>query len=106
MQCSHSSITIYYCKLPNSYLAAIAQYGGSYLTRATERQTVNLRRTKKFRMRNTEERIELFVLLAKLLWCLRSGRSHAGYLFNYATNPIHNIVNSDLSESYVNCRVK
>ena len=43
-------------------------------------------------MQNTDERIELFKLLAKLLWYLISGRSHVGYLFNYDDNPIHKIV--------------
>lgn len=42
-------------------------------------------------MRHTAERVELFKLLAKLLWYLISGNSHAGYLFNYNYNPIHNI---------------
>jgi hypothetical protein len=42
-------------------------------------------------MRHTGERVELFTLLAKLLWYLISGRSHVGYLFNHNGNPIHNI---------------
>jgi hypothetical protein len=43
-------------------------------------------------MRVTAERVELFHLLAKLLWYLISGRSHVGYLHNYKENPIHEIV--------------
>lgn len=89
---SHSSITIYYAKLPNSYLSEIAKYGAKYLQRSTLRQRVKLRRTKKFRMRYTAERVELFELLAKLLWYLISGKSHVGYLFNHSDNPLHKIV--------------
>ena len=43
-------------------------------------------------MRNTVERVELFKLLAKLLWYLISGRSHVGYLYNYDQNPLHRAV--------------
>jgi len=43
-------------------------------------------------MRNTTERVDLFKLLAKLLWYLISGRAHIGYLYNYNENPIHTIV--------------
>ena len=42
-------------------------------------------------MRDAGERVELFGLLAKLFSYLISGRSHVGYLFNYAANPIHYI---------------
>ena len=43
-------------------------------------------------MRYTAERVELFNLLAKLLWYLISGKSHVGYLFNHDNNPLHNAV--------------
>jgi hypothetical protein len=89
---SHSSITIYYAKLPNTYLSEIAKYGAKYLQRSTLKQHVKLCRTKKFHMRHTGERVELFNLLAKLLWYLISGRSHAGHLFNHEHNPLHHIV--------------
>ena len=42
-------------------------------------------------MRNAAERVELFILLAKLLYYLSSGHSHVGYLYNYNVNPIHHI---------------
>jgi hypothetical protein len=42
-------------------------------------------------MRNAPERVELFILLAKLLHYLSSGHSHVGYLNNYTTNPIHQV---------------
>ena len=63
-----------------------------YLNRRTPlEEPVQLQRTKKFHMRNSAERVELFHLLAKLIWYLVSGRSHVGYLFNYPDNPIHKI---------------
>ena len=43
-------------------------------------------------MRNTADRVELFILLAKLLWYLTSERAHVGYLYNYPENPLHTIV--------------
>jgi hypothetical protein len=87
---SHSSISIYYSKLPNSYLSEISRNGVKHSQKS--KQGVKLRRTKKYRLRDTEERVELFQLLAKLLWYLISGKSHVGYLFNYEDNPIHKIV--------------
>lgn len=89
---SHSSVTIYYAKLPNSYLSEIAKHGAKYLQRSVLKQRIQLRRTKKYHMRHTAERVELFTLLAKLLWYLVSGKSHVGYLFNHNDNPLHKIV--------------
>jgi hypothetical protein len=89
---SHSTVTIYYTKLPNTYLAEIAKFGAKYLQRSSLKQRVNLCHTKKFHMRNTVERVELFNLLSKLLWYLISGKSHVGYLFNYDNNPLHSLV--------------
>jgi len=90
---SHSSIRIYYCKFPNSYLSEIAAHGmHNYLSHRTQVHTVTLQRTKKFHMLHTPERVELFRALAKLFYYLVSGRSHCGYLFNYNGNPIHKIV--------------
>jgi hypothetical protein len=89
---SHSSVTIYYAKLPHTYLAEIARYGKRYLQRSATKQRVALRRTKKFHLQHTGEWVELFQLLAKLLWYLISGESHVGYLHNYEGNPLHRIV--------------
>jgi hypothetical protein len=75
--------------LPHSYLREISRYGRNYLQRSTTKQRIALRRTKKFHLQHTDERVELFQILAKLLWYLVSGRSHVGYLFNH---PIHKIV--------------
>jgi hypothetical protein len=87
---THSTISIYYAKLPNEYLANIAQYGVRYLQKSE--QHVKLRCTKRYHMRDTAERVELFHILAELLWYLISGRSHVGYLYNYADNPLHKLV--------------
>jgi hypothetical protein len=91
---SHSTLSIYYAKLANSYLADIAEYGAKYRECVPfERQyNVHLRMTEKFRMGVTSERVALFHLLANLVYYLSSGKSHVGYLFNYKQNPIHQIV--------------
>ena len=93
---SHSSITLYYTKLPNTYLSEIAKFGAKYLKRSSLKQHVNLCHTKKFHLRNTAERVELFSLLSKLFWYLISGKSHAGYLFNYDDSPLHSLVCSSV----------
>jgi hypothetical protein len=85
----HSSIIIYYARLPNKFLAAIAEHGIDYLDRIREPYRVTLRCTKVYHLRKANERAEIFTLLAKLFWYLISGKSHAGYLFNYSDNPIH-----------------
>jgi hypothetical protein len=85
-------VSIYYARLPNIYLSEIAEYGTEYKNHATPLdKPVTLHRSKKFHLRNTEERVELFHLVAKLLWYLISGRSHAGFLHNYPDNPIHGV---------------
>lgn len=97
---SHSSVTIYYAKLPNLYLSEISKYGRKWKDHPNRqfnptknfKEKVKLVRTKKFSMRETSDRVELFDLITKLLWYLISGRSHVGYLYNYPENPIHEIV--------------
>jgi hypothetical protein len=91
---SHSTLSIYYAKLPNYYLSDIVQHGAKYCecVPLEKQYTVELQCTKKFHMRITSERVELFRLLAKLLYYLSSGKSHVGYLFNYEQNPIHQII--------------
>jgi hypothetical protein len=60
------------------------------------KQRIALRRTKKYHLQHTIERVELFQMLAKLLWYLVHGCSHVGYLFNYDQNPLHTIVHPAL----------
>jgi hypothetical protein len=98
---SHSSITIYYTKLPNTYLSEIAKFGAKYLQRSSLKQRVNLCHTKKFHLRNTTERVELFHLLSKLLWYLISGKSHVGHLFNYDDSPLHSLVWSSVWRNWL-----
>jgi hypothetical protein len=56
------------------------------------KQRVKLQRTKRFHLRDKDERVELFTLLANLLWYLVSGKSHVGYLQEYPANPLHQAV--------------
>jgi len=98
----HSSVTIWYCKFPNQYLADISRYGRkwqdhqlrSYNQRRFEGPKVRLHRTKTFSLRVTSERLELFTVIARLLYYLRSGQARVGYLYNYDENPVHGIVHS------------
>ena len=89
---SHSSITIYYCKFLNKYLSEISRFGKNFTTKRTFTGKVKPLRTKKFSFRDTNDRVELFGLVAKLLWYLVSGKSKVGYLYNYPDNPLHNLV--------------
>jgi hypothetical protein len=89
----HSSIFIYYAKLPNKFLADVAEHGIHYLEKVRNPPVISLRKTKPFHLSKTDERAEIFTLLAKLFWYLRSGDSHVGYLNKHlAHNPIHNAV--------------
>jgi hypothetical protein len=86
----HSSIIIYYAYLPNQYLSDIADYGVNYRARAHHQHTILLRKTKAYHLSKTDERAEIFTLLARLLWYLRSGESHVGYLNKrLSNNPLH-----------------
>jgi len=88
----HATVKIFYAQLPNSYLSEVARYGPKYLQRSTSKQTVRLRRTRRYHLTNPNDRVELFRILAKLLWYLASGKSHVGYLYNYPDNPLHSVV--------------
>lgn len=88
--CTHSTLRIYYAKLPNFYLSAISTHGIHYREQCQIR--VQLRRTKAYHLRLGNEREDIFRLLARLLWYLSSGRAHVGYLFNYPDNPLHDLV--------------
>jgi hypothetical protein len=89
---SHSAFLVWYAKFPNEYLADIAQHGKHYLERSDSKLTVDLRRTKDYHFLIASERVEFFMLFAKLLWYLISGKCHAGYLYNYEENPLHSLV--------------
>jgi hypothetical protein len=97
----HVSLYIYYARLPNEYLKDIVSYGEDYVDKCINAQTVHLRRTKKFRMTNTAERVEFFTLFAQLLMYLISGKSHVGYLLDYTENPIHDLVRSYYLKSLI-----
>jgi hypothetical protein len=69
------------------------QHGREYRAKKpATTKPIKLRQSRKFSMRNKDERLGVFELLAKLLWHLQSGRAHVGFLFDHATNPIHDIV--------------
>lgn len=91
LHCRHTTMVIYYAKLPNSYLKDIVHLGADYASKRPNVR-VELRRTRKFYMKKNEDCVELFGLFARLLTYLASGESHVGYLYNYEGNPIHEIV--------------
>jgi len=78
---------LYYAKLPNDYLARIAQYGASYSTRFPHETKVKLHRSRAYMMKNAADQAAFYQLVAKLLWYLASGESHVGYLCNCPRNP-------------------
>lgn len=88
---SHDILSIYYAKLPNDYLEAIVRYAGKFREHC-KIKNVLLQRSQRFHMRETNQRVKFFRLLARLLFYLASGKSHCGYLFNYDDNPIHSLV--------------
>lgn len=90
---THDILCIYHAHLPNEYLAAINRHGVNFRDHCSVKQ-VRLYRSKRYHMRITKERCDFFELFARVLFYLKSGKSHAGYLYNYPTNPIHSIVNT------------
>ena len=88
---SHNILSTYYAKLPNEYLEAIVRYAGKFREHC-KIKNVLLQRSQRFHMRDTNQRVKFFRLLARLLFYLASGKSHCGYLFNYDDNPIHSLV--------------
>ena len=96
MHARHSSVTIYYCRFPNQYLSEIQQYGKTFINKRTFTDKIKLLRTNKYSLRNIPERVELFCLLAKLLWYLVSSESKVSHLSNFLDNPLHCLVNPPL----------
>src|SRR5271169_3193175 len=91
MHGTHDIVVIYYAKFPNDYLKAAAKHGIHWRAHA-ETKEIQLRHTKRMHMRITEERIECFKLLARLLYYLKSGKSYVGYTRNFEGNPLHSRV--------------
>ena len=100
LHCRHTTMCMYYAKLPNEYLQEIVRLGANYSSKSTINHQVALRRSRKFHMTNIEECLELFTLFAQLLTYLVSGSSHVGYLHNYPENPIHKIVQFSFLNTY------
>lgn len=92
----HAKVTIYYARLPSTYLANIAKYGFKYLKKSPDKTHVTLARSPAFHLTDTTERVEFFKILAKLLYYMVSGRSHLGYLHNHYDNRIHQIVRAPI----------
>src|SRR6266516_2825332 len=88
---THDIVVLYYVKLPNDYLAAIAKHGVNFRQYSATKK-VTLQHTKRFHLRKTAQRVEFFEVLVRLLWYLRSGESHVGFLHNFEGNPLHTIV--------------
>jgi hypothetical protein len=99
---THTTLSLYYAKFPNYYLADIVEHGSNYLKciPIERRYKVHLRCTKRFHMRVTKERVELFYVLAKLLYYLSSGKAHVGYLFDYERHPMHQPVSTRATYSH------
>ena len=81
---------LYDAKLSNHYLTDISQYGAKHSQKSD--RCVQLKRTKRYHMHHTAERVAWFELFVKLLLYLASGKAYVGYLFNYRDNPLHKLV--------------
>jgi len=82
----HATIYLFYVRLPNIYLARVAEYGAKYATEFPF-DKVELHQSRPYMMRKAEDQAAFYRLLAKLLWYLGSGKSHVGYLCNCPRNP-------------------
>lgn len=53
---------------------------------------IALKRSRFFMLRKNEDRGKFFVLIAKLLWYLCSGKSHVGFCKDFVQNPLRELV--------------
>jgi hypothetical protein len=84
-----TTITLFYARLPNHYLARVSQHGAKYASAFSEK--VQLYQIEAFSMDEVQDQAELYVLLSKLLWYLVSGDSHVGLLSNCPGNPFNEV---------------
>ena len=82
----HSNIYLFYAKLPNTYLAAISEYGAKYAAEFPQ-DKIRLYQSRPYMLKKAEDQAAFYRLVAKLLWYLASGKSHVGYLCNCPENP-------------------
>jgi hypothetical protein len=84
----HTRVYLYYAKLPNTYLARIAEHGAHYARQFPSLEhKVKLYQSEGYSMKKPEDQAKFYVQLTKLLWYLSSGESHVGYLYNSPRNP-------------------
>ena len=110
----HATFYIFYARFPTSYLKAIAEHGSRYLPSVFGTATVppaaaiQLRRSRRFRMRKPADQASFFIALSKILYYLVSGCSKVGYIAMEDWNPyfqrLHGLhVLSPLSFLLVSC---
>jgi hypothetical protein len=95
-QIRHAKITLFYAKLPNSYLSRISQHGAKYAAKFPDK--VLLYQSQSYSMKKAEDQGGFYRLLTNLLWYLANGNSHVGYLCNCRQNSFFaNLVSSFFS---------
>jgi len=87
----HSTVRLFYCKFPVSYLRNIAKHGEKYKQKVSQPQGVHLQRTKPYYLVDPVSRGAFFRVLARLISYLSSGESHVPFLWNREDNPINSV---------------
>ena len=85
----HTSVRLFYCKFPITYLRNIAKHGAQYKNNVLNAQGVYLQHTKTYYLRDPLSRGDFFRVLARLISYLSSGKSRVSYLRNREDNPIN-----------------
>ena len=91
----HDKFAVFYARLPRTYLRWVGEEKDK-LHRPFSGQRIALKRSRFFLLRKPQDRANFFELIAKLVWYLCSGKSHAG--FCHIDGPLRRLVMSfDLS---------
>ena len=90
----HTTVRLFYCKFPVTYLRNIAKHGARYKNNVPKPQGVYLQHTKTYYLSDPSSRRDFFRIIVRLIWYLSSGKSHVPYLWNREDNPINSVLSS------------
>jgi hypothetical protein len=88
----HTTVRLFYCKFPVTYLRNIAKHGAKYKNKVPNAQGVFLQHTKTYYLRDSLSRGDFFRVLARLISYLSSGKSRVPYLWKRDDNPINSVL--------------
>jgi hypothetical protein len=92
----HDEITVWFARLPNSYLRAVHLLGKDVLREMRgELPRVILRRTRPFRVLDPEKMIAFVREMVEFLGYIKSGEAPCSILYNWEGNPLYFVEEND-----------